>query len=110
MGGARGPAPARPRDLLLLALQEGIDLADRRVGVLLQLGLAVVLLVGTRLALLLQLAEVVHDVATDVPDRDAPLLGDPVDDLYQLLATLLGELRNLQANHVAVVGRGEAEV
>ena len=50
------------------------------------------LLIRAHLALALQLAEIVHDVAADVSHRHPPLLGDPVHDLHQLLAALLGEL------------------
>ena len=80
----------------------------RLVGALLQLGLGAALVVLADLALLLQLAQVVHHVAADVADRDLALLGDAVDDLDQLPAALLVELGDLQPDHVAVVGRASA--
>src|SRR4051812_38235103 len=95
-GGENRGAALDLEDLFLFAFQDRVDLADRGVRRLLQLGLAMVLLVRAGLALLLQLAEVVHDVAADVPDRHAALLGDLVNDFDQLLAALLGELGDLQ--------------
>ena len=62
------------------------------VGQLLQPALGAVLVVGAGLARLLQLAQVVHDVAADVADRDAALLDDVARDLDQLAPALLGEL------------------
>src|SRR5262245_40874026 len=90
-------------DLLFLALQKGVDLLHRGVGVLLELLLAVVLLVRARIPIFLQLPQVVHHVAADVPDPHPPLLRDAVDDLHELLAALLGQLGDLQADHVPVV-------
>ncbi len=58
----------------------------------LQLALGAALVVLARLALLLQLAQVVEDVATDVADRDLALLGDGVDDLDELAPALFVEL------------------
>ena len=83
---------------------------DLGVGELLQLGLGAALLVLADLALLLQLAQVVHAVAADVAHRDAALLGEAVDDLHQLLAALLGQLGDREPDQVAVVGRRQAEV
>ena len=51
-----------------------------------------------------------HDVAADVADRDPALLGDAVDDLDHLPAPLLGQLRDRQPDHVAVVARRQADV
>jgi hypothetical protein len=52
----------------------------------------------------------VDDVAADVADGDPSLLGDAVDHLDELLAALLGELGDLQADHVAVVRGRQPEV
>ena len=87
-----------------------VDLADGLVGELLQLALGAALVVLADLALLLQLAEVVHHVAADVADRDLALLGDAVDDLDHLPAALLVELGDLQADDVAVVVGRQPEV
>src|SRR5205807_4201107 len=45
-----------------------------------------------------------------VPNRHAPLLGELVDHLGQLLAPLFGEGRQRNPDEVAVVGRRQAEV
>src|SRR5690242_8738009 len=97
-------------DLGLLGLQRAVDLADRRVGELLQLALGPVLLVLADIPALAQLAEVLHGVAADVADRDAALLGDLPGDLDHVLAAFLGHLRDLQPDDVAVVVGREAEV
>src|SRR5438270_11445445 len=81
-------------DLLLLGGEGGVDLADARVGELLELGLGAMLLVATDLPLLLQLAQIVHDVAADVADGDAALLGDPAHHAGEVAAALLGQLRD----------------
>jgi hypothetical protein len=69
-----------------------------------------VLVVRSRLAGLLELAQVVHHVAADVADRDSPLLGDVADDLDQLAPALLGQLRDAKADQIAVIGGSEADV
>ena len=102
--------PSNLEDLFFLGLQQAIDLGRRRVGALLQLGLGAALVVLADLALLLQLAQVVHDVAADVADGDLALLADAVDDLDHLAAALLVELGDLQPDHVAVVGGRQPEV
>src|SRR4051794_14162969 len=107
--------PARSRrsnlqDLRFLALEVRVQLGDALVGDLLQLGLGAALLVLADLALLAQLAQVVHDVAADVADLDPALLRDVVRDLDELLAALLGQRRDRQADEVAVVRRVEPQV
>ena len=72
--------------------------------------LGAVLIVLARLALVDELLEVVHDVPADVAHGDPPLLGHVADDLDELLAPLLGQLRDRQADHLAVVRRRQAEV
>src|SRR3954453_3387802 len=68
------------------------------------------LIVRAGLARVAQLLEVVHDVAPDVAQRDLPLLGQAPHELDELLAPLLGELGDLQADDRAVVVRRQAEV
>src|ERR1700733_1120936 len=104
-----GP-PSNLEDFLFLALQERVDLGDRVVGLLLQRGLGAALVVLAPFPLFLQFAQVVHDVAADVADRDPALLGDAVHHLDHLPPPLLGQLRDRQADHVAVVARGESDV
>ena len=79
-----------------MSLSSASSSLDLLVGELLELVLGAVLVVGAGLARVLQLAQVVHDVAADVADRDAALLGDAAHDLDELLAPLLGELGDLR--------------
>src|SRR3981081_4377548 len=65
------------QDLLLLGRERGVDLAGPRVGQLRPLRRGARPLVASDVASLLELAKVVHHVAADVANRDAPLLGDP---------------------------------
>src|SRR3954454_960910 len=107
--------PARSRrsnlqDLRFLALEVRVEVGDALVGDLLQVGLGAALLVLADLALLAQLAQVVHDVAADVADLDAAVLGDVVRHLDELLAALLGERGDRQPDEVPVVGRVEPEI
>src|SRR5262249_38402467 len=97
-------------DLFFLAFEQGVDLRGGAVGLFLQRLLGAALLVLTDFAFLFQVAQVAHDVAAHVADRDPALLGDAVDDLDHLAAPLLGHLRDLQSDHVAVVARGQADV
>src|SRR5690242_12963751 len=97
-------------DLGFLALQQLVDLVHVLVGELLDAILGAVLLVAADLAVVDELFEVVDRVAPDVPDRDLALLRHLADDLDELLAPLLGQLRDRQADQLAVVGRRQAEV
>ena len=99
----RGRSRHPPQDLFFLTLEQLFDLGDAAVGELLQLGLGPALLVLADLALLAQLAQVVHAVAADVAHRDPALLREPVHDLDQLLAPLLGQLGDREPDQVAVV-------
>src|SRR5438067_418787 len=74
------------------------------------LHLGAVLVVLADLAGFLQLAELVHHVAADVAYRDPAFLRDPAHDLHELLAALLGELGDGQADHAAVVRGREPDV
>ena len=95
---------------MVSSLASGAEIVDPRIGDLLQLDLGTVLVVGAGLAGLLELAQVVHHVAADVADRDAAVLGEVAHHLDELLATLLGELGDGEADQVAVVGGIEADV
>src|SRR3954463_3226097 len=97
-------------DLLLFVLEQLVDLVDALVGELLECFLGAVLVVAADVALLLELAEVVHDVAPNVADRDPSVLGDPADHPDELLAALLGQLRNREADDLSVVARGQPQV
>src|SRR5262249_11084806 len=97
------------QDLRFLALQQVVDLLRVLVSELLDALLGPVLLVLADLALVDELLEVVDDVAPDVAHRDAPVLRHPADDLDELLAPLLGELRDRQAGHLAVLRGRQAQ-
>ena len=98
-----------PRISFSLAVRGLVDLLDRVVGQLLHLMLEPLALVLADLVLLLVLLEMIHPVAADVADRDARLLGILADELGELLAALLGQLGDRQADHLAVGDRVEAE-
>ena len=87
-----------------------VDLGDVLVGELLQLLLGPVELVDGDLAVLLERLELVAGRPPQVADRDPALLGLVLDHLHQLLASLGRELREHQADHLAVVGRGDTQV
>ena len=106
----RGRSLDAAEDLFFLAFEQLVDVLDLGVRELLQLGLCPALLVLARLAALAQVAQVVHAVAADVPDRHTALLGKLVHDLHELLAALLGQLRDREPDQVPVVGGREAEV
>src|SRR5262245_55758303 len=97
-------------DLLFLPLEKVVDAVDVLVRDLLEPLLGPAFLVVADLSVPHQLLEVVHDVAPDVPDRDAALLGQVTDDLDELLAPLLREGGYRQANQLAVVRGRDAEV
>src|SRR3954453_6421338 len=97
-------------DFLFLVLQELVELVNALVGELLERLFGAMLVVTADVAVLLEVAEVVHDVAADVAHSDAAVLGDPADDADQLLAPLLGQLGDRQADHVAVVAGRQPQV
>ena len=72
--------------------------------------LGTVHVVGAGVSVLLELLQVVHGVAADVARGDAALLGHVPNLLHELLAPLLGELRDREADDLAVVGRRQAEI
>ena len=60
--------------------------------------------------LFLGFAQMVERIAAAVAHGDARFLGPLVDLFDQLFAPVLGQLRQHQANDLAVVGRIDAEV
>src|SRR6266853_764378 len=94
-------------DLRLLRLQDLVDRLEVIVVQLLRVLLAVLLLVFGHVLGLLDLAD---GVSARVPHGHAPFLGVFVDHLHQLLAALFGERRQGDADDIAVVGRGEAQL
>src|SRR6478735_6160134 len=97
-------------DLRFLALQQLVDLVDVVVRELLDALLGPVLLVAAGVTLVDQLLEVVDRVAAHVAHGDLPLLRHVAHDLDELLAPLLGQLRDRQPDQLAVVRGREAEI
>src|SRR5581483_10876042 len=97
-------------DLGFFVPKQIVDLLRVLVGELLHPLLGAVLVVRPDLARVDELLQVPHCIAPDVADGDAVLLGQPADDLDEVLAALLGELRYRQPDELAVVRGGEAEV
>src|SRR5580704_5295777 len=97
-------------DLSLLPLDGVVDPRNELVGDLLHVDELGGDLVLAHVAVLLDAAQVVDLVATDVAHRDARLLGLAMDHLDEVLAALLGELRDCDPDHLAVVARVEPEV
>src|SRR5919197_1658298 len=96
-------------DLGFLVLQELVDRLRVLVGELLHLVLGAPLLVVADLAVPDELLEVPHDVSAHVPDRHLAVLGVAPHELDELLAPLLGELRDREADHLPVVRGLKAE-
>src|SRR5581483_3466659 len=92
------------------ALQQIVDLRDVLVGELLHARLGRALLVVADIALLHQLLEMLDRVAANVAHGDAAFLRHLPDHLDELLAPLLGELRDRQPDELAVVRRREPEI
>mgnify|MGYP003295068779 CR=1 FL=1 len=80
------------------------------VGELLEVFLGDLIVILGDLGVLLHLLELLDRVAADVADGDLAALGILVDLLDELLAALLGELREVQADRLTVVLRVDAEV
>src|SRR5690348_3754832 len=94
-------------DLGLLGLHQLVDLLHVVVVRLLHVLFPVLLLVFGDVLGFLQLGD---GLGARVADRHPTLLGEAMHHLHQLLAALLGERRERDANHVPVVGRREAQV
>src|SRR5438876_7922278 len=93
-----------------LVLEQLVDLLRVVVRQLLDANLGAVLVVGADLALVHELLEVPHRVAPDLAHGDPVLLGHVAHDLHELLPPLLGELRDRQADQLAVVRRRQAQI
>src|SRR5579875_167647 len=103
-------SPSDLQELPLFVAEQLIDHADLAVGQLLQFLLDPLQLVGGERALFLQALELVAGCPAEVPNRDPPLFGLVPHHLHQLPAALLGEGREGQPDHGAVVGRVDAQV
>src|SRR5688572_47006 len=90
-------------DLCFFSLEQLVDLVRVLVRALLDAILGTVLFVDTDLPRVDELLQVMHDVAADVADGDAPLLREVADDLHELLAPLLGQLWDREPDDLAVV-------
>src|SRR5262249_21600172 len=108
--GFGAPSASNLHDLGFLALQQLVDLGDVLVAELLAAVLRAVLLVAPGLAVVDELLQMVDRVPAHVADRDLALLRHVPDDLDEILAPLLGQLRDRQADQLAVVRRRQAEV
>src|SRR5947209_1428274 len=97
-------------DLGFLVLEKVVDLLRVLVGELLDALLGTTLLVRADVAGVDELLQVLHRVAADLAHGDAVLLGEVAHDLDELLAPLLRQLRDRQADELAVVRRRQPEV
>src|ERR1051326_4811701 len=97
-------------DLFFFAGERLIDLADHRVGRLLHLARMTLLVVLADLVLFFQLLEQIEPVAPHMPHRHLGGLGIFVRHLDQLLAALLVELGDAQADHLPLGGRRQTEI
>ena len=85
--------------------QVGVNLGDVFVRQLLQFLLGVLGVVFGDAAVVAVLLELLHGVAPDVADGHAAILGHLADDLDELLAPLLAEFGEEQADGLALNGR-----
>src|SRR5262249_52093284 len=111
---SRCPRPASLRSDLqylgLLVFGDVVDSLDEPVGQLLQPLLRPPLVLLRDTTVLFGLAQVLERVAAAVADGDARLLGALVYLFDQLLAPILRQLGQHQANHLTIVGRIDPEV
>src|SRR5215471_14884127 len=84
-----------------LGVQDLVDLADEAVSEFLDVVLGTALVVLRNRLRLEQVLQVRNRIAPDVAHGDPRVLGFLVHDLHQLLATLLGERRHWDADHVS---------
>src|SRR5687767_2881894 len=118
----RAPAAARPsveravsgtldlEDLLFLGPAEPVDLADEPVCRLLERVVPAVRLVGAELPVALFLLERVRGIPSDVADLDACFFHPLVDDSDEVLATILGQRRDVEPDDGPVDVRHEPDV
>src|SRR6185503_10628550 len=99
---ASGPRGSDVHDLLFFGFQGFGHAPDRLIGELLDVGLAPPLLVLAAHMGLRGGAQVLVGVAADVAHGDPLLLGVFAGDLHQLLAALLGQRRDRDAQVLAV--------
>ena len=104
-----GAAAHLPRISFSLVAGSVVDFLDRVVGQLLHFMLEALAFVLADFVLLLVLLELVHPVAADVADGDPRLFGILAAQLGELLAALLGQLGDRQADHLAVDDRVDSE-
>ena len=97
-------------DLFFFAHADLACLLHVPVGQLLEVVLGLVELVLGDELFFLQFAQIIQSVAATVADGDLGLLDASRYLLRQLLAALLGQAGDGQANQPAVVGRGESQV
>src|SRR6266540_2405617 len=110
LGTITGRGTSNFEDLGLFLLQQLVDRVRVLVGELLHPLLGTVLLVAADLPLVDELLQMVHDVAAHVAHGDSAVLRHLAHDLDELLAPLLGQLGDRQADQLAVVRRGQAQV
>src|SRR5882757_1676118 len=91
-------------DFFFLGRKQLIDLRNRPVGGLLHVGGQTFLIVLGDLVILFQFLDGIETVAADVPDCDLRCFRVFVRDFHQLLAAVLIELGNSQAQHLAFGG------
>src|SRR5580700_3114611 len=106
----RRGSPSDLEDLSLLPLDGVVDSRDELIGDLLHVDQLGGHLVLADVAILLHTTEMVDLVATDIAHGHARFLGLAMDHFHEILAPLLGELRDRDPDHLAVVARVEAEV
>src|SRR5581483_5271068 len=97
-------------DFGFFVLQQLVDRLRVLVRQLLDALLGAMLVVRADLAAVDEVLEVLHRVAPDLADGDAVLFREPAHDLDEILAPFLGQLRDRQADQLAVVRRRETEV
>src|ERR1700737_3090783 len=96
--------------LAFLVLDALVDLPDILVGGLVEVLLRVFDLVLSGLAVLFDAVELFHRLTPDVAHRHPGILALRLGLLYKVAAPLLGQLWDRHPDHVAVVGRVDAEV
>ena len=98
------------RDSLLFLFEKGVDLFAHIVSQLLKILFGDLQIVLGDLAGLLLFLKRFHRIASNIADSDLAVLGILMDLLDELLTALLRELREVQANGLAVVLRVDAKV